>query len=156
MAFDVEQFFQSVDIILTQRLNDLSYDKTIVATIIDDSDKAQGHYIVSDGTINFDAYSNDTVYRVDDQVRVTILNGDWSQKKFIAGKYSDGQSNVPLTYTPPLDTVMQDSQSTLSTIDSWTLQTNGATHVQPIWNTKITEDSDYYTLQTNGIYNVIT
>ena len=156
MAFDVEQFFQSVDIILTQRLNDLSYDKTIVATIIDDSDKAQGHYIVSDGTINFDAYSNDTAYRVDDQVRVTILNGDWSQKKFIAGKYSDGQSNVPLTYTPPLDTVMQDNQSTLSTIDSWTLQTNGATHVQPIWNTKITEDSDYYTLQTNGIYNVIT
>lgn len=156
MAFDVEQFFQSVDIILTQRLNDLSYDKTIVATIIDDSDKAQGHYIVSDGTINFDAYSNDTAYRVDDQVRVTILNGDWSQKKFIAGKYSDGQSNIPLTYTPPLDTVMQDNQSTLSTIDSWTLQTNGATHVQPIWNTKITEDSDYYTLQTNGIYNVIT
>ena len=156
MAFDVEQFFQSVDIILTQRLNDLSYDKTIVATIIDDSDKAQGHYIVSDGTINFDAYSNDTAYRVDDQVRVTILNGDWSQKKFIAGKYSDGQSNVPLTYTPPLDTVMQDNQSTLSTIDSWTLQTNGVTHVQPIWNTKITEDSDYYTLQTNGIYNVIT
>ena len=78
MTFDVEQFFQSVDIILTQRLNDLSFDKTVVMTITDDSDKSRGHYIVSNGTLEFDAYSTDTEYKKDDQVRITILNNDWS------------------------------------------------------------------------------
>jgi cytochrome c oxidase assembly protein Cox11 len=107
MAFDVNEFFQSVDIILTQRLADLSYDKTVIATIVDDSDKEKGHYVVSNGTIKFDAYSNDTSYKIDDQVRVTILNGDWSQKKFIVGKYSDKDTtSTAVNYVPPLGTVM--------------------------------------------------
>lgn len=157
MAFDVEQFFQSIDVILTQRLNDLSYDKTIIATIINDSDKENGHYIVSDGTIKFDAYANDLNYKIDDQVRITVLNGDWSQKKFIAGKYSDKENNnVPLSYKPPLSTTMLDSQSSLSTITSWTFTTNNSNHLQTLWTKRITSDDKYYALQTNGIYNTIT
>lgn len=157
MAFDVNEFFQSVDIILTQRLADLSYDKTIIATIIDDSDKNQGHYIVSDGTIKFDAYSNDLSYRIDDQVRITILNGDWNQKKFIAGKYSNNElTNAAVTYIPPLGTTMQNNHSTLSKNNNWTLYTNNKTKKKTVWTMKITPDSDYYTLQANGIYNVIT
>ncbi len=155
MNFDVEQFFQSIDIILTQRLSDLSYDTTVIATIVDDSDKNKGKYIVSDGTIKFDAYSNDTTYQVDDQVRVAILNGDWSQKKFIEGKYVEKNNTSALTYIPPLGTTMQDNQSTLSTFDDWTLYANYSSR-QNIWAQKISQDSEYYTLQTNGIYNVIT
>ena len=157
MAFDVEQFFQSIDVILTQRLNDLSYDKTIIATIINDSDKENGHYVVSDGAIKFDAYANDLNYKIDDQVRITVLNGDWSQKKFIAGKYSDKENNnVPLSYKPPLSTTMLDSQSSLSTITSWTFTTNNSNHLQTLWTKRITSDDKYYALQTNGIYNTIT
>jgi hypothetical protein len=109
MAFDVEQFFQSIDIILTQRLSDLSYDTTVIATIVDDSDKSKGHYVVSDGTIKFDAYTSDTSYKTDDQVRVTVLNGDWSQKKFIEGKYTEGDNTSAIPYIPPLGTTMQDN-----------------------------------------------
>ena len=59
MSFDLNDFFESIKVIVDGRLNDLSYDTTIVATITDDSDKERGHYIVSDGTITFDAYVND-------------------------------------------------------------------------------------------------
>lgn len=160
MAFDVDQFFQSIDIILTQRLADLSYDKTIIATIVDDSDKDRGHYVVSDGTIKFDAYTNDINYRIDDQVRITVLNGDWSQKKFIEGKYTDGDGVSAITYTPPLYTVMQDNQSTFEKISDYILYANYFKNetdiLKPIWTKKITTNSDYYTLQANGIYNTIT
>jgi hypothetical protein len=89
------------------------------------------------------------------------LNGDWSQKKFIAGKYIGEENNsTPLTYIPPLGTTMQDNQSTMSKdsskIKDWTLYTNGTLKKKDIWSMKITKDSDYYALQANGIYNVIT
>ena len=156
-TFDVNQFFESVDIILTQRLSDLSYDKTVIATIVDDSKKDKGHYVVSDGTIKFDAYSNDDSYKVDDQVRITVLNGDWSQKKFISGKYSDKDSvYTAVKYMAPLETTMQDSQSKISNTNaSYTLLTNNSA-MQSIWSMKITPDDKYYALQANGIYNVLT
>jgi hypothetical protein len=53
MSFDLNDFFESIKVIVDGRLNDLSYDTTVVATITDDSDKERGHYIVSDGTITF-------------------------------------------------------------------------------------------------------
>lgn len=157
MAFDVEQFFQSIDIILTQRLANLSYDKTVIATVVDDSDKKNGHYFVSDGTVKFDAYSSDAEYKIDDQVRITILNGDWDQKKFIAGKYTGEENNsTPLIYVSPLSTTMQSAASALPTNGSWTLKSNGAITKKPVWSLKITEDSDFYALQTSGVYNVLT
>jgi len=40
--------------------------------------------------MRFEAYADkDTLYRVKDQVRVSILNGDFSDKKFIVGKYAE-------------------------------------------------------------------
>ena len=57
---------------------------------IDDSDKKNGCYIVSDGTIRFKAYVSDATYRKDDQVRVSVLNGDFSEKKFILQEFVSG------------------------------------------------------------------
>jgi hypothetical protein len=83
-------------------LQEVSFDKTIVCTITDDSDKKNGHYIVTDGNIRFDAYTTNVNYRVDDQVRVSILNGDFSEKKFIIGKYVADNTTTPIAYTSPL------------------------------------------------------
>ncbi len=55
---------------------------------------------------------------------------------------------------------MQDNQSTLEKIDDYVLYANYFQNesdiLKPIWVKKITTDSDYYTLQANGIYNTIT
>ena len=63
---------QAVDNIVTNRLKDISFDKTIVCDIIDDKDSANGRYVVTDGSIKFDAYSELTKYRNGTSVYVTI------------------------------------------------------------------------------------
>jgi hypothetical protein len=67
-------------------MRDQKFDETIVCTIKDVSRAAYGLYVVSNGTIKFDAYSDVTNYEVDEAVRVTIAKGDYSQKKYIIGK----------------------------------------------------------------------
>lgn len=156
MAFTAEDLFNSIDTIVGQRLSALSFDTTVIATIVDDSKKAQGHYVVSDGSIKFDAYTNDTNYKTDDQVRVTVLNGDWSQKKFIAGKYVDDETNMePIHYTTPLGTTMGVGSTPLGTKNYWALQTNNKALMQtdPV---TMHIDADDTTLQVEGIYNIIT
>lgn len=156
MSFNFEEFFKSIDIIVEQRLADLSYDKTVIATIIDDSQKANSKYIVSDGTIKFDAYTNDLNYKIDDQVRVTIMNGDWSQKKFIAGLYTDNGTNDAVTYVPPLNNVFQNEYAKNNVNTSFELMANGDIISKPIWGKHIVPGSSEYILQAEGIYNVIT
>ena len=166
MSFDVEQIFQAVDVILTQRLQNISYDTTLICTIIDDSNKHQGHYIVTDGTVKFDAYTNDTKYKINDQVRVSVLNGDFSQRKFIEGEYIGDTSGAPVTYISPLDTVLpitgnliqEKNMGTLleSNINEFCLSTNSTEKYKILWKTSINENSKYRILQSNGIYNIIT
>ena len=78
MSNITEDIFQAIDIITSERLKQLSYDVTKKCTIVAVDDKTNGHYIVTDGSIKFDAYSDSTKYRVDDIVRVTIPNGDFT------------------------------------------------------------------------------
>lgn len=164
MSFNVEQIFQAVDIILTERLKDVQYDSTIICTIVDDSKKEQGYYTVTNGNIKFDAYTDDTSYRNDDQVRVSILNGDFSQKKFIDGKYIGDKSKEPVSYVAPLDTVLPTTNNLIdegvgtiveSNINEFCLLTN-KTRNKVLWKAAINENSKYRTLQQNDIYNIIT
>lgn len=156
MSFELNDFFESIKVIVDGRLSDLSYDTTVIATITDDSDKERGHYIVSDGTITYDAYVNDMNYKSGDQVRVSIMNGDWSKKKFIVGLYSEDVSTGAITYIPPLGDVFSADYSNSNIIDSFELKSNGSETLRRIWGKQITPDSSEYALQANGVYNVIT
>lgn len=153
MSFNIEDLFKSIDVIVEQRLADLSYDQTVIATVVDDSDKDAGHYIVSNGTIKFDAYCADAKYKVKDQVRITILNGDWTQKKFISGKYNNDGEESAVAYFSPLDNVYSAPFSKNKVIDTYTLETNSEAQV---FAKVIQEGSSDYALQTYGIYDVIT
>ena len=81
----VESMLQAMSIISTSQLNTISYDKTIVCTIVDRSAASkQSYYMVTDGSTRFKAYVQNTQeaeeYDVDDQVYVKIPNGDFSKK----------------------------------------------------------------------------
>lgn len=152
MSFQVEDLFKSIDVIVEQRLANLSYDQTVIATVVDDSEKSEGHYIVSNGTIKFDAYCADVKYKVNDQVRVSVLNGDWTQKKFIVGKYNNDGDESAVPYVAPLDNVYQ-APFSKETIDSYLLETDSEAAV---FAKTIEEGSSDYVLQTNGVYDVIT
>jgi hypothetical protein len=62
----LESLFKGIDIIVGKRLEEISYDKTIVCTITDDSNRKNGEYVVTDGTMTFKAYSENDTYKVDD------------------------------------------------------------------------------------------
>ena len=161
MAFEVEQLFQSIDIILTQRLQDVHFDKTIICTIVDDSDKKNGCYIVSDGTIKFKAYVSDATYRKDDQVRVSVLNGDFSEKKFITGRYTGNEDTTPITYKSPLESIIPITNNLVTnTLNNNNgvngLKANGEVIQTELWHADLTSNSEFRDLQSNGIYNTLT
>lgn len=161
MAFEVENLFQAVDIIIGQRLQDVSFDKTIICTIVDDSKKKNGCYVVTDGTIKFNAYVSDATYKNNDQVRVSVLGGDFGEKKFITGKYTGDEDSSPITYKSPLDSVIPITGNlvteTLHSRNGYnSLCANSDIVQQEIWRIDLTSSTSFRDLQANGIYNTLT
>ena len=70
--------FEAIDILVDKKIEGVQFDKTITATITDASNAANGEYIVSDGSVKFKAYCNNTKYRQNEQVMVTIPQGDFN------------------------------------------------------------------------------
>ena len=102
-----ESIFSAIDTIVNKRLENLPYDKTILATIEDNSKATQGDYMVNDGSSSMRAYSDYTDYNVGDQVYVSIPLGDMTQQKIIIGKYNiDNANGTPLGYHDPLDNLI--------------------------------------------------
>ena len=93
---------QAVDTIVTQRLSAISYDQTTICTIVDDSKREQGIYVVSNGSVKFEAYSDITTYRNKTNVYVTVPEGDWNQAKFIIGKKTNNEYES-YNYRKPFD-----------------------------------------------------
>ena len=58
----LDNLFTAIDTIIQKRIENLPYDKTIVATIEDSSKATEGAYVVNDGTSTFMAYSDNTEY----------------------------------------------------------------------------------------------
>ena len=86
MANYAENIFQAIDVIVGARLSEISYDTTVKATIINADKAGKGEYIVDDGSSRYKAYSETTTYEVEDEVYVSIPNGDYTQQKIITGK----------------------------------------------------------------------
>lgn len=151
-----ESIFKSIDIILSTRLEDIAFDETIVCTVVDDSNKKNGEYYVTNGSTKFKVYSDTDKYRNNNQVRVQIPKGDWTQKKFILGQYVDENNNVPITYVSPLDSVVALNELLpFGKNDTYGImaQTNGSTS-KIIWQ-KVYDKSEQISL-VDGVYNTIT
>lgn len=97
-----ELFCQAVDTIIKERLNEISFDQTITCTIVEDKDKANGKYKVSNGSTKFDAYSTDTTLSKNASVYVQIPGGDWSQEKIILCRKPIGDEK-PISYKDPFN-----------------------------------------------------
>ena len=160
MAIEVDNLFEAVDIIVHERLKNISYDTTDICIIIDDSDAKNGKYKVStnNGETTYFAYSESDEYENGESVRVSIPNGDYSQKKYIEGKCVVDDAITPITYVSPLNTVIDVTGNMLSEQKQsaqFGLITNGATAQVPIWSADLALDKSYKDLQASGIYNTI-
>lgn len=88
----LENLFQSIDVIIGSRLNNLGYDKTELCTI--EEVKGNNAYYVSNGSAKYVAYAqNDAIYDERDSVYVTIPGSDYNNQKLIVGKHTAGKSS---------------------------------------------------------------
>ena len=156
MSDYMESLFQSVDILIDKRLEDLAYDTTVICTIIDSTDKKNGRYRVTDGSVSYIAYSDKDSFREGEQVRVNIPKGDFTQKKFIIGKYSADDNGSPITYVSPLDSIVNISGNLTSILGEreYGILANGSETKKILWNQRLDPDQ-FRDLQANGIYNTL-
>lgn len=93
-----EQLFQAIDAIVIERLRVLPYDKTVVATIIENKDAPYGKYrVTTDDNITFYAYADIATYPLQEKVYVRIPQNDYTKQKVITGRYI--QENRPTKIT---------------------------------------------------------
>ena len=150
----LESLFKGIDIILEKRLDEVSFDTTVICTITDASNSKNGEYRVTDGSVSYKAYSDVDSYVAGQQVRVSVPMGDFSQKKFIVGKYVTDNDSTPITYVSPLNSVVNMSGNIVPLDQSAGLKANGDLKNVVIWNQSMAE-SACADLQANGIYNTI-
>ena len=98
-----QAILEAVDLVTEHKLERLEFDKTLVCTIEDDTNKKKGEYIVTDGSTSFTAYTDVTIYIKGMRVYVTIPNGNFDNKKLITGKYIDSENTEYYTYKPPFE-----------------------------------------------------
>ena len=101
-----DQIVEAINIIAKKKIEAISFDTTIEATIIDDSRASEGIYMVSNGSASFEAVSTETGYKKNNAVLVTIPQGDYSKQKIIAGKQVNKTDNSPIVYQSPFKTIL--------------------------------------------------
>ena len=153
MSDFMESLFQSVDILVHKRLEDVSYDSTIVCTITDTSDSKNGKYRVTNGSMTYFAYSDQSDFKNGDQVRVNIPMGDYSQKKFIIGKYVSDEDSTPITYISPADQMLNISGNLANSIQG-SILANGSELEKVLWKMDLTDES-FSAMQGSNLYNTI-
>ena len=145
MADYSEILCQAVDTIVKQRLEGISFDQTILCTVIDDSLREQGIYTVTNngGTTKFNAVSSITTYRKNNNVYVQIPGGDWNQQKIIVGKKND-KIEEPYIYTSPFSQLIDISGNLINSVipaKETGLVANGDIESIPLWGYNL-ESSD--------------
>lgn len=138
MSKDISEIlFESVDLIVNARLNDLQYDKTELCTI--EEVKGNGEYYVSNGSAKYFAYSENTEYRQGTSVYVTIPQGNYNNQKIIVGKYtSNDKSSVE--WVSPLEDFVNITGNIVKNNTSFGLIPNDEITSVLIW-----ESNDSYT-----------
>jgi hypothetical protein len=102
-----EAFCDAVDMLISRRLEGQSYDVTKVCTIIDDSQKRLGKYIVQEDSIKYEVYSINTFFSIGDSVLVSIPGGDYNMQKTILNKVViDDDLKESAAYISPLSQML--------------------------------------------------
>ncbi len=109
-----EQIFQSIDTIISQRLNEVSFDKTEICKIVNQNkDYPDRYWVTNEAGLKYEAYSSDDnkKYLEGQKVYVTVPQGNYELRKLIIGSYSADEIPKNL-YTNPFNYLV--TSSTLS------------------------------------------
>ena len=102
MADYAETLLQAVEILINKKIESIKFDETVNAVITDANQADDGIYTVEFNGTKFTAYSNETKYKENDSVMVTIPQGNFENQKMIIGKCVSN-TETPLTYKSPME-----------------------------------------------------
>ena len=120
-----EDLFQAIDVIVGQRLRSIEKDKTILCTVEDNSHAKEGKYTVSNSAAKFEAFSENTTYRVGQNVWVLVPDGNYNNDKLIVSKYTKDDES-PYVWVDPLHSYANITGQVLTAYDF--------TEVQNVYN----------------------
>lgn len=112
-----EVLCEAVDTIISKKLENLAYDITKTCIVIDDTYKKQGKYTVADGALKFEAYSTITTLNINDNVLVSIPNGDYNNQKTILNKVIYDNKTTTLDYVSPLKSMLKFTDNIINTVE---------------------------------------
>lgn len=119
-----ENFCRAVDTIIAERLQELSFDKTITCKVVSVTDQEQGKYLVSNGSSEFYAYVNDnSTYKEKNSVHVLIPEGDFNNKKLIVGSATEEENVSWQSAVKQFLPVFENTYSS-SSEDRWSIVVN--------------------------------
>lgn len=135
-----EVLCEAVDTIISKKLENLAYDITKTCIVIDDTYKKQGRYTVADGALKFEAYSTITTLNINDNVLVSIPNGDYDNQKTILNKVIVDEYTSSLGYVSPLSNMLKFTDnivnevtpSALSDGDAFSILANDDTELEKL------------------------
>lgn len=119
-----DNLYQAMEIITNSIIKDIPYDRTINCTIINDKDKKNGKYTVTNGSATFTAYSETEQYNVNDKVRVNIPEGNYGKNKYIVGKQASEEELEPINYISPLNDFIQITDNLATTFQGADITAN--------------------------------
>ena len=147
-----EQIFQSIDTIISQRLNEVSFDKTEICEIVSQDKDNVNKYWVSNGSLKYEAYSIDEnrKYLANQKVYVTIPQGNYDLRKLIIGSYSADETNENLYVNPFNHLVTSSSHEVSDIIITTNTSGNSTSNFKDLnirFNYSNTTDFDYIGLE---------
>ena len=135
---EIYDLFESVGIIVDAKLKELSLDRTILATIIDNSESSKGIYKVSYESAVFSANSADPSLEIDDLVYVGVPQGEYSNAYIISKKVisaSEQQVLLPFkNFIKELELQTAQDEYTISSSSSQTLLWSNGLSYYPFIN----------------------
>lgn len=125
-----EDLLNSIEIVAEGILKGISYDKTITCTVIDDSKKSSGEYLVSDGSMQFTAYTSDQSFYNGTTVYVTVPEGNYDNTKIIVSKKVNEDEFVPFLYQAPFANFLNITDNLYKGVKSEGLTANYSSEVK--------------------------
>lgn len=161
-----EQLLQAMKIVSDSSLNQISFDKTEICTILGKENESANNncYFVTNGSMRFKAYvpqstdGKQVKYKKDDSVRVSIPNGDYTKKKIIEGLSVDEDNDNPTIFVSPLETMLEITDSIVPETEAsqtYGLTANGSVDEICLWSADFDGDKKYRDIQNSDICDSI-
>ena len=140
---------KAVDTVVDKKLSEAGYDKTIEATVVDNSHASKGVYVVFYGAAQWEVYSQDTSFEIGDVVQVLIPSNDTRRTKTIVGKVSS--KNKATEIKQPFNDFIDVTGNIIDTVmnSNKSLLANGSIENKIIWT--YTGDLDLINYSTIGL-----